>query len=122
VYAQAFDNDGFTVPCSNEIDVLSTAITQVLNNHHIPTHVWLHPSDVNAMKLTKNDNGSYVMPMLFLADGRKFDGLPIIENPRMNKGYFLVVTPIWLSIMPRMALRLRLPMRMRMISLKTLQP
>lgn len=90
VYAQAFDNDGFTVPAPNEIDVLSTAITQVLNNHHIPTNVWLHPSDVNAMKLTKNDNDSYVMPMLFLADGRKFDGLPIIENPRMNKGYFLV--------------------------------
>jgi HK97 family phage major capsid protein len=89
--ATAFDNAGFKVKLPNIFDVLSTAITQLINNLHVPDTILMNPSDVNAMKLTKNENGEYVMPLLIMANGTSFGGLRIISNPLMTKGKFLIM-------------------------------
>jgi HK97 family phage major capsid protein len=88
--ATAFDNEGFQLKTPNIFDVLSTAITQLVNKLRVPDTIWMNPSDVNAMKLTKNDDGSYIMPLLIMANGNTFAGLRVVANPLITKRKFLL--------------------------------
>ena len=89
--AQAWDNDGFGLAKANIYDVLAVAINQVQIEHHQPTGIMMHPSLAMAMKLTKDDNGNYVIPPFSAANGVRVDGLPVITNTLFDKKEILVM-------------------------------
>lgn len=66
-------------------DVISTGVTQVSNagqnNFYIPNWTIMNPTDVELMRLTKDENNNYIMPPF--ADLSQFSirGTGIIESP-----------------------------------------
>ena len=89
--AQAWDNDGFGVAKANIYDVLAVAINQVQIEHHQPNVIMMHPSLAMAMKLTKDDNGNYVMPPFAAANGVRVDSLPVLTNTLFDTKEILVM-------------------------------
>ena len=65
-------------------DVLSTGIVQIANagenNVYAPTAIVMNPTDVELMRLAKDADGNYIMPMWMTADGRSVRGVQIVET------------------------------------------
>lgn len=72
------------------IDVLVSALTQAKVAEYSPTAILLHPTDCKVMKLTKDDNGQYIFPWVFMNGGVVVDSIPVIESTAMTLGSFLV--------------------------------
>jgi len=72
------------------IDVLVSALTQAKVAEYSPTAILLHPNDAKTMKLTKDDNGQYIFPWVFMNGGVVVDSIPVIESTAMTQGAFLV--------------------------------
>ena len=72
------------------IDVLTAACNQVKVAEYGPTAILLHPNDAMKMKLTKDDNGQYIFPWVFMNNGVAVDSIPVIESTAMTEGSFLV--------------------------------
>ena len=72
------------------IDVLTAACNQVKVAEYGPTAILLHPNDCMKMKLTKDDNGQYIFPWVFMNGGVAVDSIPVIESTAMTEGSFLV--------------------------------
>ena len=72
------------------IDVLTAACNQVRVAEYRPTAILLHPNDAMKMKLTKDDNGQYIFPWVFMNGGVAVDSIPVIESTAMTSGSFLV--------------------------------
>jgi len=83
-------SDTLTDSKVQRIDVLVSAANQAKVAEYTPTAVLLHPNDCTAMKLTKDDNGQYIFPWVFMNGGVVVDSLPVIENTAMTAGSFLV--------------------------------
>jgi len=51
----------------------------------------IHPTDALAMKLTKDDNGNYIQPWIFMKpQDISLDGIRIVESSAITSGDFLV--------------------------------
>lgn len=72
------------------IDVLVDAIRQVASKEYKATGILLHPSDATKIKLTKDDNGQYIYPWVFVNEQPSIDGVPIYTSTAMTSGAFLV--------------------------------
>ena len=72
------------------IDVLVAALTQAKVAEYSPTAILLNPADAKLMKLTKDDNGQYIFPWVFMNGGVVVDSIPVIESTAMTSGSFLV--------------------------------
>ena len=72
------------------IDVLVDAIRQVANYEYRATGILLHPADATHLKLTKDDNGQYIYPWVFINGQPTIDGVPIYTSTAMTSGTFLV--------------------------------
>tara|TARA_R110000796_G_scaffold11397_2_gene37872 strand:- start:256 stop:1527 length:1272 start_codon:yes stop_codon:yes gene_type:complete len=87
-FALAVDN-------ANDVDSLVVAANQIrLANHMGALSIFMHPSDVAALKLVKvlataTDN-RYVERLLMVGSTMTLDGMPIIETTVMVQGTFLV--------------------------------
>lgn len=80
-----------SIPNANEIDVLRVTISQIINDNFSPNYILLNPTDCAKMELNKATDGTYVFPMFFQQDGMaKVKGIPVVENPGINEGEFLV--------------------------------
>ncbi len=90
-YAQVWDNGGLTVKDPNIYDVLATGINQIIEEHHMPNVIFMHPRDVLEMRLTKDKNGNYVMPPFSAVNGSSIEGIPIVMNTAVTKGDFLIM-------------------------------
>ena len=91
--ATAFSAAGDTMPAGvspNKFDALAFALNQVLVANHRPNYIVLHPSDLRDMKLTRDDNGSYLLPPTMAAGNVAVDGIRVIANTGMTKGSYLV--------------------------------
>lgn len=98
-YAVAYDAGSFagTIEFANYFDVLTTACTQVKTAEVVsgtpagfmPTHIVIHSNDFIKMKLTKDSHGQYLFPINFPGVSQVIN-IPIIENPWMTEGEFLV--------------------------------
>ena len=55
-----------------------------------PNYVLLNPIDVEAMDLTKDTTGQYVLPPFYSADGTRVAGCAIVENIGVTAGTFLM--------------------------------
>jgi HK97 family phage major capsid protein len=53
-------------------------------------YVLLNPVDVEAMDLTKDTTGNYVLPPFYSADGTRVAGAMVIENTAITAGTFLM--------------------------------
>lgn len=92
--ATAFHAGGDTLATGvtpNRFDALVFALNQIQVANFTPNYIVLHPSDVRDMKLTRDDNGTYIIPPT-MATGSNVavDGVRIIANTGMTKGTYLV--------------------------------
>lgn len=72
------------------IDVLVDAIRQVATKEYRATGILLHPADATKIKLTKDENGQYIYPWIFVNGQPTIDGVPIYTSTAMTSGAFLV--------------------------------
>lgn len=81
------------VAFANLADVIRVAITKVAvygKGKFIANYVLLNPDDADALDLTKDENGQYVLPPFKTADGTTIKGARVIENVGVPSGKFLV--------------------------------
>lgn len=75
----------------SRIDILVDACRQVIDDEYRPTAIVLHPTDVTLMKLTKDNNGQYIFPWIFMSNGQVIlDGVPVVVTTAVTAGTFLV--------------------------------
>ncbi len=75
----------------SRIDVLVDACRQVRTKEYRATAILIHPTDATLIKLTKDDNGNYIHPWIFMPSGQiTLDGIPVIVSTAINEGDFLV--------------------------------
>lgn len=73
------------------IDILVDAARQIADDEYRATAILLHPTDATAMKLTKDDNGQYIFPWIFMNNGGVVvDGIPVVVTTAITAGTFLV--------------------------------
>lgn len=82
---------------ANYYDVLAIAITQVMQGENtdyrtgfIPTAIVLNPVDARWLTLVKDENGNYMFPYFASAGGTRIENVPVITDPYMTAGTFLV--------------------------------
>lgn len=74
-------------------DVLRIGITKIRTTgkgKFRPSHIVLNPADVEALELTKDTTGNYVLPPFIAADGSRIGGATVIENVGITAGTFLM--------------------------------
>ncbi len=75
----------------SRIDVLVDACRQVADDEYRATFILINPTDATLIKLTKDDNGNYIHPWIFMPNGQiVLDGVPVIVSTAINAGDFLV--------------------------------
>lgn len=92
-YATPYSAGSFagTLPTPNNWDVLQTAINQILLANFFPTRIFMNPTDVTKMKLSKGSDGHYVLPPFTAANGLSVDNIPIIWNNGVADDDFYVL-------------------------------
>lgn len=81
------------VEFANLADVLRVAITKIAvsgKGKFVANYILLNPEDADALDLTKDDTGQYVLPPFKSADGNTIKGVRVIENVGIPAGQFLV--------------------------------
>lgn len=78
------------IPTPTNYDVLATAINQVRVNLFEPTYIVLHPTDVTRMKLSKGNDGHYILPPFTSVDGTTVEGIRVVANVGVAIDKFLV--------------------------------
>ena len=75
----------------SEIDVLVDACRQVRDDEYQATAILVHPAKATKIKLTKDDNGNYIHPWIFMGkQGIVLDGVPVIETTAIAEDTFVV--------------------------------
>ena len=73
------------------IDVLVDAFRQVQTAEYKATFAFINPADAAKIKLSKDDNGVYIHPWVFMPNGQiTLDGVPVIVSSAITAGDFLV--------------------------------
>lgn len=78
---------------ANLADVIRVAITKINKagkGKFYANYVLLNPEDADALDLTKDANGQYVLAPFRSADGTMIKGARVIENTGVTEGKFLV--------------------------------
>lgn len=90
--ATAYDAGSFaaTVIDANPFDVIETAVTQVIVNLFTPNYIVVHPIDQAKMNLSKNSQGTYVLPPFISQSGQVVSGVRVISNTGITADNFLV--------------------------------
>lgn len=81
------------VPYANLFDVIRLALTKIAvagKGKFSANYVLLNPADSDALDLTKDENGQYLLPPFRSADGTMIKGARVIENVGVTPGTFLV--------------------------------
>lgn len=83
-------------------DVIKTGKTQIQNsgqnNMFNPNVVLMHPTDETLMKLSKDTDGNYLLPMFMTTDGAVVDGMRIIVTPLVVQNTLFVMDTTWGSV------------------------
>jgi HK97 family phage major capsid protein len=75
----------------SRVDVLVDACRQIRDDEYQATAILIHPTDATLIKLTKDDNGNYIHPWIFMPGGQiTLDGVPVIVSTAITAGDFLV--------------------------------
>lgn len=83
-------------------DVMKTAKTQIensgQNNMFNPNIVLMNPTDETLMKLSKDADGNYLLPMFMTTDGAIVDGMRVITTPLVVQNTMFVMDTTWGSV------------------------
>ena len=64
---------------------------QIRTSEYRSTAILMHPTDVALMKLEKDSHNNYVMPFIFVQNGRiVVDMVPVIDNTAQTAGTYLI--------------------------------
>lgn len=75
----------------SRIDILVDACRQIRDDEYQATAILIHPTDATLIKLTKDDNGNYIHPWIFMPNGQiVLDGVPVVVSTAITAGQFLV--------------------------------
>lgn len=88
--ATAFTGGTLKVATPNTFDVLRAAISQIRLKEYQANAIMMNPEDAAIMEMTKNTQGSYVLPAMLNVTPSSIAGVRIIENTIMAPGSFLV--------------------------------
>ncbi len=82
-----------TVVDPNLVDVLTTAVDQIVLANHFPTVHVLHHSDLTTLRLIKAGaaDGEYVSRIQEVAGTMMLDGIPVVANNGIAQGEFLTM-------------------------------
>lgn len=78
---------------ATHFDVLRIGLTKIATvgkGKFRATHIILNPIDIEAMDLTKDSTGQYVLPPFYTRDGMRVGGASVIENTAITAGDFLM--------------------------------
>lgn len=78
-----------TIPNANTYDVIEAVATQVLIAHGTPNAIYVHPTTLAAMHLSKNTYGEYLMPPFQAVDGTTVSGMKVIPTTFVAAGDFV---------------------------------
>jgi HK97 family phage major capsid protein len=76
-----------SIPFPTTYDVLASGICQIVNSgqanraYYNPNAIVMNPTDVCQMKLEKDADGNYLLPLYFSADGMSIDSVPVYATP-----------------------------------------
>lgn len=70
--------------------ICGTKIATLGKGKFRPGHIVLNPIDIEAMDLTKDSTGQYVLPPFYSADAMVIRGAKVIENVGITAGTFLM--------------------------------
>lgn len=79
-----------TTGTPNDADAIRAAITQPISLNFRTNYAFVNPIDAANMDLTKNNQGSYIIPPFQSASGLVIAGVPVVETNQMPIGYLLV--------------------------------
>lgn len=78
-----------TIETPNVYDVVGACILQLQNLEAMPNTIWMNPSDVWKINLTKDKDGQYVIPP-FSVSGTEFAGLKLMVSTAITSGKVLI--------------------------------
>lgn len=78
-----------TIPNANIYDAIEAIATQVLIAHGTPNALYVHPTTIAAMHLSKNQYGEYLMPPFQAVDGTTVANMKIIPTTFVAAGNFV---------------------------------
>jgi HK97 family phage major capsid protein len=79
-----------TIEAANNYDVLLVAYNQIVTANFMPSTIFLNPTDMVGMQLTKGTDGHYITFPFVSPDGRRFNAIPVVENNGVPVGTFLI--------------------------------
>lgn len=79
-----------TTGTPNDADAIRAAVTQPISLNFRTNYAFINPIDAANMDLTKNSQGSYIIPPFQSASGLVIAGVPIVETNQMPIGSLLV--------------------------------
>lgn len=79
-----------TTGTPNDADAIRAAITQPISLNFRTNYAFINPIDAANMDLTKNTQGSYIIPPFQSASGLVIAGVPIVETNQMPVGTLFV--------------------------------
>lgn len=82
-----------TMTNPNHYDVLATVISAIetqSEGNFVPNLVLMNTMDALAMKLTKDNQGRYLLPPFITKDGKQIEGVQVMTKPFINQGEFVV--------------------------------
>jgi HK97 family phage major capsid protein len=85
-------SDGATTPVpDNKADAIRRAATLAFLAYYEPTGVVLHPNDWEAIELTKDENGQYLVAVSVALGGEpRIWRMPVVDTPAISEGTALV--------------------------------
>jgi len=91
VYATAFTGSDLagTIISPNNYDVIRAVALQSENAFGMPNGIFVHPSTVAEMDLSKDNEGRYLLPPFVTAAGKTIAGMEIIPTNALDAGEFL---------------------------------
>jgi HK97 family phage major capsid protein len=78
-----------TIPTPNDYDVIGAVALQTELAFGIPNGIFVNPTIVTRMKLTKGEDGHYVMPTFATANGLEVSGMRVIPTTAVSGENFI---------------------------------
>ena len=94
-YAAAFAAGGLaaSIDRPQNYDAIIAAIHQIIvtsDSNYMPNAVFVHPTDATIMKLTKDEDGNYILPPFTTNSGQVIDNVQVVQNTKIPVGFFLI--------------------------------
>jgi HK97 family phage major capsid protein len=94
-----------TVKSPNELDAVMVGANMINVAHHTANLILMHPSDITALALTKDENHNYIFPSFQLPSGKVIAGIPVMASTVVTARKFVVMDRTKATIYNREGIR-----------------